>query len=339
VRKVAMRLPFSLAVAVCTTLLVPATVHAQGAWRTFSGEAMSTRIQVIVPDRPEAEGDADVVFSIFREAEARLSEWRPNSPLTAVSAGAGGPAVSVPNDVREILAVARRVGYATDGAFDATWAALWGVWDFSEKSAHRVPDPAEIQRRLPLIDYRQIELDPEARTARLAKAGAKLGLGGIAKGWALERAAEALERRGVTAFSLSGGGQVLVRGLKDGRPWRVGVRNPRGGMEDLLGVLEVSNVSVSTSGDYEHAFEVAGVRYHHILDPRTGWPARGLRSATVVMDDATWADALSTAFIVLGRERALWFATWFPGVECLLIDDDGRLWPSRGLVGHWMAAK
>jgi len=122
------------------------------------------------------------------------------------------------------------------------------------------------------------------------------------------------------------GGQVYAGGLRDGRPWRVGVRDPRGGPEDVFATIEATNVSVSTSGDYERFFIVDDVRYHHILDPSTGWPARGLRSATVICAEATLADALSTAIMVLGPDKGLVLAEDLPGVEAVLVGEDGRVY-------------
>ncbi len=159
----------------------------------------------------------------------------------------------------------------------------------------------------------------------------QLGLGAIGKGYALDRAAERLERRGFRDFLIVGGGQVLARGRRGERPWRIGVRDPRGGPRDLLARVDVSGVSLSTSADNESYFVVAGVRYHHILDPRTGWPAKGLRSVTVVHPEATLADALSTAVMVLGRERGLEVAKRL-GAEVLLVDAEGEIAFTPGLA-------
>ena len=150
----------------------------------------------------------------------------------------------------------------------------------------------------------------------------KIGLGGIAKGYALDRAAELLRAHGVRDFLILGGGQVMAGGHKDGKPWRVGIRDPRGEPEDYFATLDVTDASTSTSGDYERYFVLDGVRYHHILDPRTGMPSKGLRSVTTVSPDATLADALSTAIMVLGAERGLALAESL-GVGAVLVDNAG----------------
>jgi len=305
----------------------------------FSQELMSTYIEVAVPAGPSAQADADAVFEVFREVERTANEWKDPSPLAAVNHAAGGDAVAIPPSLMALLIRGQKAGALTEGAFDITWAALWGLWDFN--AAHpRVPAVAEVQKRLPLIDYRRVELDASAGTARLPVAGMKIGLGGIAKGYALEKGAEALRHRGVTHFLLSAGGQIAAGGSKRvadtaaetaPEPWRVGIRDPRGTPDDFFAIVPVSDMSLSTSGDYERYFEQDGVRYHHILDPRTGMPARGLRSATVIGPDPTLVDALSTAMMVLGTEKALTLAAQLPGVEAVLVDDQGGLHLTAGL--------
>ena len=315
-----------------------ASAAAPPAYQAFRSPIMTTAIDVQVPSGPGAQRLADGVFAIFRDVDIELNEWKEGTPIATINREAGKHAVAVSANVRQLLREARAVSERSGGAFDVTWAALWGLWDFSETSEHKVPQAQVLAQRLPLIDWRKVEIDEGAGTVRLPVAGMKLGVGGIAKGWALAQAGRWLQAQGVTSYSLSAGGQVLVAGLHGERPWRVGIRNPRGGPDDVLTVLDVRDASLSTSGDYEHFFEVGSVRYHHIIDVRTGMPARGLRSATVVTADATLADGLSTALMVLGREKALALVASWPGVECALVDDSGKLWLSKGLRAQADAA-
>lgn len=301
------------------------------AYRTFRAEVMATTVAVTLPAGPGAEEAAEPVFEVFRRVDAEMSEWKEGSPLAAVNRSAGGVAVRVPEELRSLVRRGVEIGELTGGAFDVTWAALWGLWDF-KAAEPRLADPAEIARRVQLVDYRQVEIDDPAGTLRLPRAGMKIGLGGIAKGYALDRAAAALDARGVGSFLLVSGGQVLARGNKGDRPWRVGIRKPRGGPEEYFATVELSDASVSTSGDYESYFVLDGVRYHHILDPRTGMPARGLQSATVVAADATLADALSTALMVMGSQRGLALVERLPGVEAVLIEEGGRERVTPGLM-------
>lgn len=295
-------------------------------------EIMATPITVLLPADAGDEA-AEAVFAIFRRVDAEMSEWKETSPLSAVNELAGREPVPVPPDLFNLLELGVRLGVLTDGAFDVTWAALWGLWDFRADEPV-VPGEAEIAERVALVDYRELVLDREAGTAFLPREGMLVGLGGIAKGRALDLAAAELRRRGVESFLLSAGGQVYAGGLRGDRPWRIGIRDPRGPAEDFFASLDVVNASVSTSGDYERFFVVDGRRYHHILDPRTGRPARGLRSVTIVSGDATLADALSTAVLVLGLEAGLELVESLDGVEAVVVTEEAAVHVTGGVVGR-----
>jgi thiamine biosynthesis lipoprotein len=312
-------------------LLLPACAGRRG-FRTFDGESMATRWQLTLPDRPDAAAAARDCFALLERLDGELSEWQEGSPLTAVNRAAGVAPVAVPDDLYDLLERSVELGRATDGAFDVTWAALWGTWDF-RAPVPRLPDREEIAARVALVDYRRLVLDPAARTAFLPEAGMKAGLGAIGKGYALDRVAAELERRGFHDFLLVGGGQVLARGRHGDRAWRVGLRDPRGGPEELFARIELGDGSLSTSADNESFFVIDGVRYHHVLDPRTGWPARGLRSATVLHPEGTVADALSTAVLVLGAERGLEVARRL-GAEAVLVDERGEVRATPGVEGR-----
>ena len=298
---------------------------------TFTEEVMTTAITVVVPEDAGREAAA-AVFEAFREVDGQMSEWKADSALSAVNQAAGKHPVQVPEDLRRAIRRGIDLGDLTNGAFDVTWAALWGLWDFRAEEP-RVPDEDEVRRRRERVDYRKITIDEDAGTVFLAEEGMVIGLGGIAKGYALDRAAAALRERGVGSFLISAGGQMMLGGTRGDRPWRVGIRDPRQGPEDYFAFLELTDTSISTSGDYERYFVIDGVRYHHVLDPRTGKPARGLRSATVICADATLADALSTGMMILGREDALRLGEALDGVEAVLVDDDAGVHVTSGLAG------
>ena len=344
-RRTAIALSVGLGLAVVLMLLVvhpgrltaplptaPPGVAAPSGFVTFSTDVMATAFQITLPEGDGAAALADSVFAAFRDVDARMSEWKETSPLSAVNREAGTRPVAVPADLREVIRRGIEVGNLTGGAFDITWAALWGLWDF-KAAEPRVPDPAEAARRAALVDYRRVVVDDAAGTVFLPEPGMKIGLGGIAKGYALDRAAEILRRHGVRDFLILGGGQVMAGGRKNGKPWRVGIRDPRGEPDDFFASLDVTDASTSTSGDYERFFIADGVRYHHILDPRTGMPARGLRSVTTVSPDATLADALSTAILVMGEKRGLALAESL-GVGAVIVDDAGRTAITADLRGR-----
>jgi thiamine biosynthesis lipoprotein len=300
-----------------------------GDWLAFVQEIMATPVEVLLPAEAGASA-AEVVFDVFRQVDARMSEWKPTSPLSAVNEAAGREPVAVPADLRDVIRRGLEIGDLTDGAFDVTWAALWGLWDFRSESP-RVPTDEAIEARVQRVDYRRVMIDGRAGTVLLPEAGMAIGLGGIAKGHALDLAAGALRDRGVPDFLISAGGQVVAGGRRGERAWRVGIRDPRGAPEDFFARLSVEDTSVSTSGDYERFFILDGVRYHHVLDPRTGRPARGVRSVTVVSRDATLADALSTALMILGVERGLSLAESLEDVEAVLVDDQAAVHVTSGL--------
>jgi FAD:protein FMN transferase len=292
---------------------------------------MGTVFQVtVVPgDRRAAASDAaDAVLDDVARLELMMSEWKPRSALSKVNDHAGIEAVTVPAELFQVVRRGVDVAVASDGAFDPSWAALWGLWRFDRPA--RVPSREEVAARLPLVGYRDVVLDTGASSVFLRRRGMLLGLGGIAKGFALDRGAALLRERGFRDFIIYGGGQVYAAGTRDPRPWRVGIQDPRN-PKRWFAILELRDASLSTSGDYEHSFVVDGVRYHHVLDPQTGFPARGCRSVTVLASDGMTADALSTALFVLGPKNGLRRLRQFPGVEAVIVDDQNRVHLSEGL--------
>jgi thiamine biosynthesis lipoprotein len=209
---------------------------------------------------------------------------------------------------------------------------------FKDDHQGRVPDRAAVAGRCPLVNYRYVHLTPKPTgcAVRLAKQGMSLGLGGLAKGWGVDQAAQRLRELGVTNFLIQAGGDLYAAGTRGDRPWRVGIRDPRGGPDDVLGVVEVRDAAFSTSGDYERWFEADGVRYHHIIDPRTCEPARASRQSTVLARSATDAEILTKATFILGSDAALALADR-EGASVVLVDASGgiRVSPSLGRSIVW----
>jgi thiamine biosynthesis lipoprotein len=234
----------------------------------------------------------------------------------------------------EALRAAREIGDWTGGGFDVTFGALSGLWKFDHDQDDRIPPPEEVRKLLPLIDYRVLHLDEAARTAYLTRKGMRAHLGGIGKGYAVDRAAEILRSRGVRDFLIQFGGDLYVGGTRGGRPWRLGIQDPRGAAERSFAAIDLSDSSFSTSGDYERFFLRGGRRYHHILDPHTGQPARGSRSVTIVAETATLADALSTGVFVLGPEKGMALIERLPKIEGVIVTDRNAVLVSSGLEGR-----
>jgi len=223
------------------------------------------------------------VFARFDRLDSMMSVWQQGSDILRLNAAAGDHPVQVAPEVFEALTMAQRVSEWTDGKFDVTFGALSDLWRFDDQDKdNRIPNPDDVKRRLPLIDYRALVLDPAARTAFLQHQGMRAHLGGIGKGYAVEQAVRMFRERGVKDFMIQAGGDLYVGGIKDGRPWNLGINDPRGPGGSSFATLALSDATFSTSGDYERFFIHDGVRYHHIIDPDTGEPARLNRSVTIV---------------------------------------------------------
>jgi thiamine biosynthesis lipoprotein len=266
---------------------------------------MSTVFRIQVESPPDnAENIIRAAFLEIERLETVLSEWRDDSDIAKVNALAGQKPVKVSDDTLRVVDAGVDVSMWSRGAFDLSWAALWGLYDFRPDSI-KIPSADDIKPRLKLIDYRNIRISKKYSTVFLKKRGMAIGTGGIAKGYALDHAGAILRGGGIDDYMIFGGGQVQVHGRRDGRPWRVGIQHPRD-PKSYFASLESTGASFSTSGDYEHAvFDGTGKRWHHIIDTKTGRPADKSLSVTIMTAEGIYADALSTAAFVLGPEKAL----------------------------------
>jgi thiamine biosynthesis lipoprotein len=271
------------------------------------------------------------VFQEFARLEKLMSTWIPDSDISRVNREAGLRPVPVSGEVREVLTTARQLSEWTGGKFDITFGALSNLWKFDHDQDGIIPDMRDVRRRLPLIDYRAIQVNDAAGTVFVARKGMSIHLGGIGKGYAVDRGATILRQRGVRNFMIQSGGDIYVAGTKDGQPWRLGIQDPRGPANRSFAELDLSDGTFSTSGDYERFFVRDGKRYHHILDPATGEPARGTRSVTIVADRAVLADGLSTGVFILGPEAGMALIERLPGVEGVIVSDKNEVLISSGL--------
>jgi thiamine biosynthesis lipoprotein len=271
------------------------------------------------------------VYAEFDRLEGLLSVWRDGSDVQRLNAAAGQGPVPVHEDTRRVLHAARALSEATEGTFDITFGALADVWKFDHDQDGRVPTAAEIDVRRPLVDYRQVHVDDGPGTARIDRPGMRVHLGGIGKGYAVDRAVTLLRAAGLRDFLVQAGGDMYAAGSNGGVAWRLGIQDPRGPGGEPFAFLDLSDATFSTSGDYERFFEKDGARYHHILDPRTGLPARGVRSVTVVTATATAAEGLSKGVFILGPERGLALAERLPDADAVIVTDDNRVLVSSGL--------
>jgi thiamine biosynthesis lipoprotein len=295
---------------------------------------MGTLVGVAVrgDDAKVLEGVVRSVFAEMERLEAVLSEWRPDSAVSQVNQSAGKRPVQVPPELIDVMEVAGQVSRASHGAFDCTWAALSEAWRLDEPNFR--PPPADtVASARKLVSYRDVVVDVEAQTVFLRRPGMRLGLGGIAKAFIAERAADLAAASGVHHILIDAGGDLVARGRQGERPWTVGIRDPRSASH-LLATLELDDEVIATSGDYEHFVAIEGRRYHHLLDPRTGTPARASRSATVIARNGALAEALSTALFVLGPQ-GLEILPAFPNTASLLVDGEGDVHTSSRRRVNW----
>lgn len=262
-----------------------------------------------------------------RRIEVKFSRYRETSVVSEINRNAGRTPVAVDAETEALVRSAIALSLATGGRFDPTVGVLRVVWDFK---GGRVPSEDEVAVLLPYVDAGSVRV--RNGTVFLPRAGMELDLGGVGKEYAADRAAGALRDHGVCSGIVNFAGDVRTIGCRgDGGPWRVGVADPRRRGSCRFAVFVLGEAGIATSGDYERGFVRDGVRYHHILDAKTGWPARGVASVTVVAATASRAGELATAAFLLGPDQGLALLEETPGAEGALILEDGRIRATGGL--------
>jgi len=312
-------------------ILLIAVAPARAGWVHVSGTAMTTAIEMEYwTDDPAVAGKAgDAVLAVFQQIDRQMSRYREESELSRVNRQAANALVAVTDSLFKVLQEAIRVSKLSSGAFDISFGSVGYLYDFR---ARRQPSAEELATGLATVNYRSIALDPEAKTVRFLQEGVRLDLGGIAKGYAVDRGIDILQSFGIRHARLSAGGDMRLLGDKQGKPWIVGVRDPRSEDRNAL-VMPLSDVAVSTSGDYERFFfDDAGKRVHHILSPATGKPAKGVQSVTILGPDALTTDGLSTAVFVLGSAKGLELINRLDGIDAVIIDELRQVHYSDGLM-------
>jgi len=291
---------------------------------------MGTEVNVWLWHDDEAEGEraAEAVFAEIDRIESLMSTYIEESLISEVNREAAAQPVEAGPELYGLVERALDISILTHGAFDITYESVGRHYDFR---AGQRPDEATIADELPRIDYRLVELGKERQTIRFLEPGVRINLGGIAKGYAVERGAEVLKSHGVRHAIVSAGGDSRLLGDRRGQPWVVGIRDPRREGEVALRI-PLADEAISTSGDYERFFIEGGERYHHIIVPATGRPAGEVQSATIVGPDAVLTDALSTSVFVLGVDRGMRLLATLPDYEGIVIDAQGKLYYSDGLA-------
>jgi thiamine biosynthesis lipoprotein len=302
--------------------------------------AMDTTLDINIQSRPEKDARADVAAAValVKNIEAHTSMFRAGSDVAEVNRDAGVAPVKVHPDTMEMVKRSLQFSAMMDGAFDITVAPIVRLWGFYDQK-YRVPSQVEIDRTLPLVGYKKVLVDEQAGTVMLAQRGMQIDLGGVAKGYAVGSMYRLLKNRGVKSAVINFGGSVGAIGLRaDGKPWVVGIKDPRGDPGTLVGELSISDNFVNTSGDYERYFIRDGVRYCHLIDPRTGRQPRSTMSTTIVGPDATNDDILSKLFVV-GAQQGLELLGRLPGYDAVFVDSEGRIIQSSGMSKYVISIK
>ena len=303
---------------------------AHAGWVGDARPLMGTEVSVLLWHEDEAVGK-EIVEEVFAEAERidrLMSTYKEDSRISEINRNAATEPVVAGDELFRLIRRSLDISVLTRGAFDITYDSVGQHYDFRNRQR---PDEATVAAERELIDFRFVELDQAAGTVSFRQEGVRINLGGIAKGYVVERGVNVLRTNGVRNGIVTAGGDSRLLGDRRGKPWMVGIRDPRKEGELAISV-PLENEAISTSGDYERYFVEGDTRYHHIIQPSTGEPAGGVHSATVFGPDAVFTDALSTSVFVMGVDQGLRLIATLPDYESIVIDADGRIFYSDGLM-------
>ncbi|GFE84703.1 FAD:protein FMN transferase [Steroidobacter agaridevorans] len=291
---------------------------------------MGTRIVVELWASDKAQGNAaiEAVLAEMRRVDEGMSTYKPTSELSIVNARAAQEPIEISAELFDLLSTALDYSRLTDGAFDITYASVGYMYDFRK---HVHPDEKQIAAALPGINYRHVELDRKNSTVHFARPGVRVDLGGIGKGHAVDRGIAVLQARGIDRALVTAGGDSRIIGDRFGQPWVVGIRHPDR-KDEVIARIPLEDAALSTSGDYERYFDENGVRYHHIIDPKTGHSASKVRSATIIGPTATRTDGLSKTAFVLGPEKAIEIYNRLDDIDAVLVTPEGKVLYTKGLA-------
>jgi len=302
-------------------------------WFEFSTTAMTTPIELVMwaNNRHEALEIKRKVFREFDRIEEKMSRYKPTSELSFLNKNAHKSAIPISSELFSVLQRSKQISKLSVGAFDMTFASVGYLYDFRKKLQ---PNQKQLDSNLSSINYQHILLDDSIGSVRFSGSSVKVDLGGIAKGYAVDQGIKILHENGVKHARLSAGGDMHLLGDKRGKPWIVGIKDPRSdNKNDNAVVLPLSDVSISTSGDYERFFmDDDGQRVHHILSPKTGRPVEGVQSVSVIGPNTIASDGLSTAVFVLGVVEGIKLIESLEGFDVVIIDENRKMHFSEGLM-------
>ena len=287
-------------------------------------------ITVVSKDSVEGKQFTDLAIAEVKRIENQISDWIPTTPISLVNKNAGIQAIKVDSEVFDLVERAIKISQLTDGAFDISYASMDKIWKF-DGSMTTMPTEEMIKKSVAKIGYKNIILDKSNQTIFLQLAGMKLGLGGIGQGYIADKVRDLLVTNGCKSGIVNVSGDINAWGKQiNGKPWTIGIINPMN-KNKVFSTFPLENSSVETSGNYEKYVMFNGIRYSHIIDPRTGYPAQGVVSVSVFAKQTEIADALATGIFVLGVEVGLDLVNQLKGIECIIVDDKGKIHSSKGI--------
>jgi thiamine biosynthesis lipoprotein len=321
------------AVWVAATCMVAGALFAAPARADWLGEAtdmMGTRLSVDLWADDELRGHDLVaeVMNYYRRIDDMMSTYKPESEISQVNAHAHEAPMKISDELFDVVEASQEMSAASHGAFDITYESVGYLYDFH---AHQHPTDAQIKEHLPAVSYRHVVLDPAKHTIYFTVPGVRINVGGIAKGWLVQHAADMLRAQGVEHALLNAGGDTRVIGDRRGQPWLMGIRNPRVKGE-IVTKIPLVDEAISTAGDYERFFEENGKRYHHIINPENGKPTEGILTVTVIGPSGTITDGLDTAIFVLGVQEGMKLIKQYPEYETIIVESNGKVTYSSGLT-------
>jgi thiamine biosynthesis lipoprotein len=298
--------------------------------RTLSMLGSPFEMIVEAKDIPEADGYIDMAVAEVSRVEHLISDWIPTTPISEVNRNAGIKPVKVPQEVFDLVKRSIRISELTSGAFDISYASMDKIWKF-DGSMKTMPSPEEIKQSVAKVGYKNIILDEENSSIFLKNEGMKLGLGGIGQGFIADKIKALLISKGVVAGIVNISGDINTWGKQlNGQQWKVGIKNPLN-KDKIFATFPLEDSAVETSGSYEKYVTFNGIRYSHIIDTRTGYPASGVISVSVFAKSTEFADALATGVFVMGVDVGLDLVNQLPGIGCIYVDDKGKIFTSKNI--------
>lgn len=281
-------------------------------------------ITVVAANETEANRYIDLAAGEVTRIEKLISEWDSTTQISIVNKFAGVCPVKVDKEVFDLIARSIRISELTDGAFDISWAGMNQIWKF-DGSMKRLPSQEEVAASVKTVGYKNILLNAKDTTVYLKIKGMRLGFGGIGKGYSADKGAALLKSLGVKAGIMNGSGDITAWGTQpDGSPWMIGITNPFN-KDKIFSWFPFDGHSIGTSGNYENFVEFNGIRYTHIIDPRTGWPVHGVASVTLFGPTAELSTALTKAIFVMGKEVGINLIKQLKTIEYVVVDEQGKI--------------